>query len=87
MAGSWTTLAATAPVPLLEVAVAERGGRIWVAGGLRTDGTASDEVFVFDPAAGTWTSGPKLPAGGPPRVDGLDPARAASWSAGTSATR
>jgi hypothetical protein len=60
-AGSWTTLAATAPVPLLEVAVAERGGRIWVAGGLRTDGTASDEVFVFDPAAGTWTNGPKLP--------------------------
>ena len=61
VAGSWTTLAATAPVPLLEVAVAERGGKIWVAGGLRTDGTASDEVFVFDPAAGTWTNGPKLP--------------------------
>ena len=61
VAGSWTLLAATAPVPLLEVAVAERGGRIWVAGGLRTDGTASDEVFVFDPAAGTWTNGPKLP--------------------------
>ena len=36
-------------------------GVIWVAGGLRTDGTASDEVFVFDPAAGTWTDGPKLP--------------------------
>lgn len=60
-AGSWTTVAATAPVPLLEVAVAERGGRIWVAGGLRTDGSASDEVFIFDPAAGTWTDGPKLP--------------------------
>jgi hypothetical protein len=61
VAGSWTTLDAAAPVPLLEVAVAERGGRIWVAGGLRADGTASDEVFIFDPAAGTWTSGPKLP--------------------------
>jgi hypothetical protein len=61
VASSWTTLAATAPTPLLEVAVAERAGRIWVAGGLRTDGSASDEVFVFDPAAGTWTSGPKLP--------------------------
>jgi hypothetical protein len=58
---SWSTLAATAPTPLLEVAVAEHAGRIWVAGGLRTDGSASDEVFVFDPAAGTWTSGPKLP--------------------------
>ena len=59
--GSWTTIPAVAPVPLLEVAVAERAGRIWVAGGLRTDGTASDEVFILDPAAGTWTSGPKLP--------------------------
>jgi len=59
--GSWTTIAVTAPVPLLEVAVAERGGRIWVAGGLRADGTASDDVFIFDPAAGTWTNGPKLP--------------------------
>ncbi len=61
VAASWTTVAATAPVQLLEVAVAERDGKIWVAGGLRTDGTASDEVFVFDPAAGTWSSGPKLP--------------------------
>jgi hypothetical protein len=60
-AASWTTVAATAPVELLEIAVAERGGRIWVAGGLRTDGSASDEVFVFDPVAGTWTNGPKLP--------------------------
>src|SRR5258705_6762376 len=58
---SWTTLAATAPTPLLEVAVAERAGRIWVAGGLRSDGSASDEVFVFDPAGGTWISGPTLP--------------------------
>ena len=60
-ATSWTTIAATAPVQLLEVAVAERDRRIWVAGGLRANGTASDEVFILDPAAGTWTSGPKLP--------------------------
>jgi hypothetical protein len=58
---SWATIPAVAPVPLLEIAVAERDGRIWVAGGLRTDGTASDEVFILDPAAGTWTTGPKLP--------------------------
>jgi hypothetical protein len=61
VAASWTTLASTAPVPLLEVAVAERAGRIWVAGGLRTDGTASDEVYIFDPGAGAWATGPKLP--------------------------
>ena len=50
-----------APASLTEVAVAAHRGRIWVAGGLRADGTASDEVFVFDPAAGTWTTGPTLP--------------------------
>jgi Galactose oxidase, central domain len=58
---SWTTIAATAPLELLEIAVAARAGRIWVAGGLRADGSASDEVFVLDPAAGTWTTGPSLP--------------------------
>jgi N-acetylneuraminic acid mutarotase len=46
---------------LLEVAVAAHAGRIWVAGGLRADGTASDAVFVFDPAAGSWSTGPRLP--------------------------
>jgi N-acetylneuraminic acid mutarotase len=48
-------------VELLEVAAAAHDGRIWVAGGLRADGTASDAVFVFDPAAGSWSSGPKVP--------------------------
>ena len=60
VAGTWATVAA-APASLTEVAVAVHHGRIWVAGGLRTDGTGSDEVFVFDPAAGKWTSGPTLP--------------------------
>ena len=52
-----------APAALTEVAVAARDGRIWVAGGLRGDGTASDEVFVFDPTVGSWTAGPRLPVG------------------------
>ena len=60
VAAPWS-MVATAPASLTEVAVAAHGGRIWVAGGLRADGTASDEVFVFDPAAGTWTTGPTLP--------------------------
>ena len=58
--GTWTTIAA-APISVLEVGAAARGGRIWVAGGLRPDGTASDDVVVFDPAKGTWEPGPKLP--------------------------
>lgn len=58
--GTWTTIAA-APISALEVGATARGGRIWVAGGLRADGTASDDIVVFDPAKGTWEPGPKLP--------------------------
>jgi hypothetical protein len=58
--GAWTAVAA-APISVLEVGAAARDGRIWIAGGLRADGTASDDVVVFDPATGTWASGPKLP--------------------------
>jgi non-specific serine/threonine protein kinase len=61
VAGPWTTVAA-APAALTEVAVTTHGGRIWVAGGLRQDGSASEEVLVFDPSWGAWTSGPRLPA-------------------------
>ena len=57
----WSAVDA-APVALTEVAVAVHNGRIWVAGGLRADGTASAAVLVFDPKAGTWTTGPTLPA-------------------------
>lgn len=58
--GAWTTIGA-APVALTEVAVAAHDGRIWVAGGLRLDGRASDEVVVYDPAARRWSDGPRLP--------------------------
>jgi hypothetical protein len=58
--GPWSTVAA-APLALTEVAVTAHDGRIWVAGGLRADGTASDAVLVFDPASRSWTSGPRLP--------------------------
>jgi non-specific serine/threonine protein kinase len=60
VAGTWAS-AAAAPAALTEVAVTAHRGRIWVAGGLRKDGSASDEVLILDPAARTWTSGPKLP--------------------------
>jgi hypothetical protein len=57
---SWAPVAA-APAALTEVAVAAHRGRIWVAGGLRADGTASDAVYVFDPGREEWTTGPALP--------------------------
>jgi hypothetical protein len=60
VAGPWATVAA-APAALTEVAVAAHGSRIWVAGGLRQDGSGSDDVLALDPATGTWASGPRLP--------------------------
>jgi hypothetical protein len=62
VAEPWTT-AAAAPTALLEVGVAEHRGQIWVAGGMREDGSANDGVMYLDPKAGKWTSGPPLPAG------------------------
>ena len=59
--GPWSTVAA-APIELTEVAVAVHNGRIWVAGGLRPDGTASVAVLVFDPVTGKWSTGPMLSA-------------------------
>jgi len=59
VSGAWTAVA-SAPISVLEVGAAARDGRLWVAGGLRADGTASDDVVVLDPATGTWTTGPKL---------------------------
>lgn len=58
--GAWTTIGA-APIALTEVAVAAHNGQIWIAGGLRSDGSASDEVFAYDPASRRWTDGPHLP--------------------------
>ena len=52
---------APAPDALTEVAVATLGGRIWAAGGLRDDGSASDRVNIYDPVADAWSRGPTLP--------------------------
>ncbi len=58
--GAWATIE-PAPIALTEVAVAAHNGRIWVAGGLRSDGSSSDEVFAYDVATRSWTNGPRLP--------------------------
>ena len=52
-----------APIALTEVAAAAHDGRVWVAGGLDADGTASDRVLILDPSTGTWSDGPSLPEG------------------------
>jgi hypothetical protein len=57
---AWTERAA-ATEPLLEVGVAVLDDRIWVAGGLQTDGSASDRVEIYDPRADAWSRGPTLP--------------------------
>jgi len=55
------SLRAEAPLALTEVAAAAFGGQIWVAGGLRADGTPSDQVQVYDPVFDAWSTGPPLP--------------------------
>ena len=51
-----------APFARLEMATAAHDGRVWLAGGLSPVGEALSEVDVFDPATGTWSDGPSLPA-------------------------
>jgi hypothetical protein len=54
---------ADAPIGLTEVAGTAHQGRLWVAGGFRADGSASDTVLIYDPADDTWSEGPPLPVG------------------------
>lgn len=61
VAAEWRLLD-DAPFARLEMAVASHRGRIWLAGGLAPQGDALAEVDVFDPASGTWSEGPALPA-------------------------
>ncbi len=61
-ASGWAwDLLADAPMARIEAASAAHGGEIWLAGGLNADGSASDETWRYDPAAGTWEAGPSLP--------------------------
>jgi len=47
--------------PRQEVAVAELGGRIYVIGGFRQDGSTSDAVEAYDPASDSWSFRAPLP--------------------------
>ncbi len=57
---SWVELAPLTE-PRQEVAVAELGGRIYVIGGFRRDGSTSDAVEVYDPASDGWSFRAPLP--------------------------
>lgn len=61
LAGAPWVAGPAAPVALTEVAAAAHEGQIWVAGGLRADGSASDRVYLFDPKTNRWEDGPRLP--------------------------
>jgi N-acetylneuraminic acid mutarotase len=43
------------------MATAVLDDRLWLAGGLNRDGSATAAVAVLDPIAGTWRDGPSLP--------------------------
>lgn len=51
---------ADAPTERQEVAAAVVGGKIYVAGGLVSNG-ATAAVEIYDPASDSWTTGPPLP--------------------------
>jgi N-acetylneuraminic acid mutarotase len=59
-AQQWVELASLNE-PRQEVAVAELGGRIYVAGGFRRDGSTSDAVEAYDPASDSWSLRARLP--------------------------
>ncbi len=60
-AGAGWEPGAAAPFARLEMATAEHDGMIWLAGGLQSDGRATNAVGVFDPVSASWSAGAPLP--------------------------
>ncbi|HVK77799.1 MAG TPA: kelch repeat-containing protein [Kofleriaceae bacterium] len=60
-AGAWASAAPIGGGPIQETAAVALAGRIYVIGGLSSFAAFTDEVWVFDVAAGTWSPGPDLP--------------------------
>lgn len=58
-AAAWKSI--TQPKPIRAMEVIEFQGRIWLIGGLTSDGEISKETHVFHTAAGTWSQGPDVP--------------------------
>jgi len=58
---SWSS-AAPLPFPRTEVTVAALDGKVYVGGGLMSNGQATNRVDVYDPAANTWAVSVSFPA-------------------------
>ena len=56
---AWTSLAPMA-TPRAGAAVDVLNGKIYVVGGMGSDGASLASVEIFDPVAGTWSAGPSL---------------------------
>jgi Galactose oxidase, central domain len=56
----WVALA-DAPIARLEMATTALDDRIWLAGGFTPDGSATAELWAFDPRAQRWSEAPVLP--------------------------
>lgn len=62
--GAASRWAAATPVPggpIQETAAVAVGDDVWVLGGLTSFVDYSDEVWIYDTGAGTWSPGPTLP--------------------------
>ncbi len=57
------TVAEPLPIPLTEVAMVSSGEKLYLAGGLTSDGKASDRFFSYDVRAEQWRELAPMPAG------------------------
>ncbi|HYZ52892.1 MAG TPA: protein kinase [Streptosporangiaceae bacterium] len=60
LAGGWRW-GHESPFPVQQVPAAVLDGRIWVAGGLTTEESATPKTEFYDPTSDTWAPGPALP--------------------------
>lgn len=59
--GAWESI--DAPFSRRALGVAAAGDRLYVIGGISSEGDISKAVDIFDPATGIWSTGPEYPTG------------------------
>ncbi|TWU47775.1 Kelch repeat-containing protein [Rubripirellula reticaptiva] len=60
---TWQPIA-TPPLQRRAMSVAAHDGKLFVIGGMNSDGKPTTEVNVYDPSSNSWIAGPSLPGSG-----------------------